>query len=458
MKDRVSGEFGADDAAELLGGEQLASGERMRAMVDAVAALVGRMGERRPDLADAAAAPLPPPQHNGLRDALQTALRDGEFMLAYQPQVSLVSDRIVAAEALLRWDRPDGVVSPKVFVPLAEETGDIVAIGEWVLRQACEQAAQWKRTFPRLLPWHVSVNVSPRQFDDGLVEVVGGALDHAGLDAASLRLEVTETTLIEDIELGRSVIVQLRDLGVSLALDDFGTGYSSLAYLRQLDLDEVKIDQAFVRGLGANVSDTAIVASVLSLAHALNRTVVAEGVETTGQLEHLRSLGCDLAQGFLLAPPMPPEELALLIGESARGVRLRPGTDDDGEPALQTVLVVDDEPVIRQLARMCLTAGGFSIEEAGTGSSALAASRRSPPACVLLDVELPDSSGLDVCAALRQHPATSDCTIVVLTSAAQNMTKAEAFAAGADDYIVKPFVPRDLCARVRAALRRRETG
>ena len=396
--------------------------------------------------------------YEDLTAALPGALERGELEVVFQPQVSLGTDRIVGAEALLRWNRPGGPVSPATFIPVAEVTGDIVAIGSWVLRRACEQAAAWQRSLPGLRPWSISVNVSPRQFDPGLVDVVRAALLETGLAPEALRLEVTETALIEDVRLAGSLLRELRELGVSLSLDDFGTGYSSLTYFRQFVLDEVKIDRAFVAGLGKNAGDTAIVASVVNLSHALERTVVAEGVETVGQLEHLRSLGCDLAQGYLLGRPMSARDLEAMLAHSAAGGRVRPAGDDHREAHLPSVLVVDDSPVVRQLARMCLTAAGFSVSESGTGADGLALAASSRPDCVLLDMHLPDMIGHEVCAALRESPATAGCAVVMLTAVDTSMTKAEAFRAGADDYIVKPFVPRDLAARVQSALRRREAA
>jgi DNA-binding NarL/FixJ family response regulator len=215
-----------------------------------------------------------------------------------------------------------------------------------------------------------------------------------------------------------------------------------------------------VAGLGSDTVNTAIVASVISLAHAMNLEVVAEGVETLEQLERLRTLGCDFAQGYFIARPMPPAEIDDYLAADASGQEL-PRTDPTvgiiRPPVSETVLVVDDTPDVRMLARMSLTAVGFTVEEAGNGAAALALARRLKPQCVLLDVSMPDMSGIDVCRALRRDPATAGCTIVMLTTHADSADKAEAFLVGADDYIVKPFAPRDLVARVRSAVRRRQT-
>jgi EAL domain-containing protein (putative c-di-GMP-specific phosphodiesterase class I)/CheY-like chemotaxis protein len=386
-------------------------------------------------------------------------LARSEFTLVYQPQVALSTDRIVAAEALVRWSRPQGLVPPGDFIPAAEESGDIVALGAWILGEACRQAATWKRDLPELRPWHVSVNVSPRQFREGLGDEVRSALQESGLEPADLCLEVTETALIDDVDFAASVLDDLCDIGVTLSMDDFGTGYSSLSSFSRLPLDEVKIDQAFVSGLGRRPGDTAIVAAVLSMAHALERTVVAEGVETPEQLDHLRRIGCDAVQGFLLARPMPPEQLMPFLSRAAEGWQLSPaGFPQPARPHVHRVLVVDDAPDIRRLAAVALTTAGFQTEEAGTGEGGVALATALVPDCVLLDMNLPDTDGLAVCAALRADPALAGCTIVMLTGSDEGPVKAAAFSAGADEYIVKPFSPRDLVGRVQAAIRRRALG
>jgi CheY-like chemotaxis protein len=261
-----------------------------------------------------------------------------------------------------------------------------------------------------------------------------------------------------DVETAIEVLGELKALGLAVSVDDFGTGYSSLAYLRRLPLDEVKIDKSFVDGLGADPEDTAIVAAVISLAHALDRDVVAEGVETLEQLERLRSLGCELAQGYFLARPMPALAVDELLARDAAGERM-PSGGSGLTPATrsgpETVLVADDAGDIRQLARMSLTAAGFEVEEADSGAAAIALARRMRPDCVVLDVSMPDMTGIEVCTSLRSDPTTASCTIVMLTTRAEASDKAEAFSVGADEYIVKPFAPRDLVSRVRGALRRR---
>ena len=395
-----------------------------------------------------------------LASALARALDAGEFRLEYQPKVELSTNRIVGVEALLRWDHPQrGVVGPDAFIPLAEATGQMVAIGAWVLVEACGQCAVWQSAFPRPTPLSVAVNASATQFRVGLVDAVRAAVADSGIDPTSACLELTESTVMEDIDATIAILGELKGLGLTVSIDDFGTGYSSLEYLRRLPLDEVKIDRSFVAGLATDPEDTAIVAAVISLAHALDHDVVAEGVETFEQLEKLRSFGCELAQGYLLARPMAPEAMTELLAGDAAGERL-PTAPGRRRPisGTETVVVADDAADVRLLARMSLTAAGFTVEETADGAGAVALARRLCPSCVVLDVEMPDMTGIEVCRQLRSDPATAGATVVMLTTHDGAADKAAAFSAGADEYIVKPFAPRDLVSRVRAALARRAAG
>ncbi len=253
----------------------------------------------------------------GLHQALEGTR--GGFLLHYQPQVSLKTGAVTGVEALLRWRHPElGLVSPATFIPVAEETGQIVAIGEWALRAACAQAKAWHK---HGLSLRVSVNLSARQFlDPALVETVKRVLAETKLDPRLLDLELTESVLIRR---GEGVSDALRDLkatGLSLAIDDFGTGYSSLGYLKRLPIDRLKIDQSFVRDIATDKDDATIVATIIAMAHGLGMQVVAEGVETAKQLSFLRERGCDEVQGFLLGRPAPAEEIPGLVKER-RGLR-----------------------------------------------------------------------------------------------------------------------------------------
>lgn len=235
---------------------------------------------------------------------LRRAIEDGQLEVFYQPKLELATGRLSSAEALVRWCHPvRGMVPPGEFIGLAEETGLIADIGEFVLRQACRQAREWQRS--GLAPIRVSVNLSVHQLRQGkLVSLVRQVLDEAGLMPEYLELELTESQLLDSVEHIISTFQQLRELGVKLAIDDFGTGYSSLSYLKRFPVDYVKIDQAFIRGLNEGTEDAAITRAIIAMAHSLELKVVAEGVENAQQLEFLRAHACDEVQGYLISRPV----------------------------------------------------------------------------------------------------------------------------------------------------------
>ncbi|HML77799.1 putative bifunctional diguanylate cyclase/phosphodiesterase [Geobacter sulfurreducens] len=244
-----------------------------------------------------------------LETSLRRALERREFLLHYQPLLGIGSGRIVGVEALLRWDSPElGMVSPARFIPLAEETGLIVPIGEWVLRSACEQLrALHELGYTEL---RVSVNVSARQFrHDGFCAMVAAVLATVGLDPRYLELELTESVIMERSETAKGILRKLKQMGVSLAIDDFGTGYSSLSYLKHFPIDRLKIDRTFVKEVTVDQDNAAIAEAIVALAHVLNLDVVAEGVETAEQLAFLAALRCDVVQGYHIARPLPPRNL-----------------------------------------------------------------------------------------------------------------------------------------------------
>ena len=248
------------------------------------------------------------------QSALHRAVERDELRLHYQPVVDLASGAVCGVEALVRWARPNhGLVGPGAFIPLAEETGLIVPIGRWVLEESARQVARWQEARPGQ-PLAVNVNLSAAQLrQPDLIADLAAVLAASRLDPGALCLELTESTFMEEADGHGAALAALKALGVNLAIDDFGTGYSSLTYLKRFPVNVLKIDQAFVGGLGRDASDTAIVRSVIDLAHALGLTVVAEGVETAEQAAHLRRLGCDLAQGYYFARPLPPDELDALL-------------------------------------------------------------------------------------------------------------------------------------------------
>ena len=257
----------------------------------------------------------------GLEHELRLGLQRDEFTLHYQPEVDLENGDVVGVEALLRWNSPRrGQVPPDRFIPVAEATGLILPLGEFVLRDACRQTAQWRSdgVLPeRFVTW---VNLSGRQLSGaGIRSVVKSALDDAGLPAQYLGLEMTETALVHDgagWERSQADLVALHDEGVRIAIDDFGTGFSSLGHLRRFPVDMIKVDRSFVQGLEDEAKDAAITANLVTLAHALGVLAIAEGIESDGQLASLRGLGCDLAQGFLFARPMPAGQVGKLLSGS----------------------------------------------------------------------------------------------------------------------------------------------
>ena len=247
---------------------------------------------------------------SAIEEDLRVALERGDQLrIHYQPEMDAAGDAILGIEALVRWQHPRrGLISPEQFVPIAEETGLISQLGEWVLGEACKAARRWPRLF-------VAVNLSPAQFRisgfaDRLIAIVAGA----GVAAAQIELEVTEGVLLEDDDVVRDALARLRRAGFRIALDDFGTGYSSFSYLRNFEVDKIKIDRSFVQHLGHQVDSAALVTAVITIGHAMGLTVVAEGVETEEQRQFLSGAGCDQMQGYLFSRAVPEEELAPLLG------------------------------------------------------------------------------------------------------------------------------------------------
>ncbi|MGZ5037512.1 MAG: putative bifunctional diguanylate cyclase/phosphodiesterase [Usitatibacter sp.] len=264
------------------------------------------------------------PKRLELENELRAALENNQLMLHYQPKVDMRSGLVVGMEALVRWQHPrKGMIQPSEFIPLAEETGLIVALGNWVLQEACLQARAWQERGIRDLA--MAVNISGVQFRRrDLVKNVARALEWSGLEARYLELEITESVVMENAPEAIVMLEELHAMGVGLSIDDFGTGYSSLNYLKRFPIDKLKIDQSFIRDISADTDDAAIVQAIIAMAHGLRLRVVAEGVESEGQLEFLRALDNDEYQGFLFSKPLPAREVErrlLLTVESGAGFR-----------------------------------------------------------------------------------------------------------------------------------------
>jgi diguanylate cyclase (GGDEF)-like protein/PAS domain S-box-containing protein len=254
-------------------------------------------------------------QRMRIESGLRHALGHGELMLYYQPKFEVETGSIIGAEALVRWVHPQrGVVPPAEFIPLAEATGLIVQVGEWVLEQACAQAAVWQRA--GLPTFRLAVNVSAREFTHSLPGRVADTLKRYKLDPSWLELEITESTLMHDIERVIGIMDRIHALGVALSLDDFGTGYSSLSYLKRFPIDTLKIDRSFTTGIPDDTNDCAIASAIISMGRQLKLRVIAEGVETLDQLEFLRKAGCDEVQGYLYAAPLPAYDFELGLREN----------------------------------------------------------------------------------------------------------------------------------------------
>src|SRR6185503_11544175 len=249
-----------------------------------------------------------------LESALRRAVMQKDFVLNYQPQINLETGEIIAVEALVRWKTEDsGTVMPGDFIPLAEETGLINEIGEWVLREGCRQAREWQ-DLGLSKERRIAINLSARQFGDrAFLDMVTRVLQDTRLDASCLELEITESQVMRQTEGMIQLLNRLAEMGVHLAIDDFGTGYSSLSYLKRLPIQKLKIDQSFIRDITVDPNDTAIVVAIINMAKSLDMETIAEGVETAGQLALLRSKGCRTGQGFYFSRPVPSREIYPLL-------------------------------------------------------------------------------------------------------------------------------------------------
>jgi len=335
--------------------------------------------------------------------ALRHALEHEQFILYYQPKVDLRTGRISGVEALLRWRRPGyGLVAPAEFVPVLEDTGLIVRVGAWVIHAACRQIAEWRDS--EVGPVHVAVNVSSRQFAEGDLEgEVTRALAQYQVAPELLELELTETALMSNAERTIVVLGKLKKIGVKVAIDDFGTGYSSLAYLQRFPIDKLKIDIAFVRNITSNPNDAAIALAIVSMAHSLKLSVVAEGVESRPQLEYLRRNRCDEIQGFYFSRALPALELGQMI---AAGAGLPPGHDPAAQPA-QTLLIVDDDVNVLSSLHRLFRPEGYQILTASTPAEGFEMLALHRVHVIVCDQRMPSMSGTEFLSKVKElYPET----------------------------------------------------
>ena len=337
-----------------------------------------------------------------LEAGLRRALAQGELSLVYQPQNGLSDGSVLGAEALLRWQSAElGVVSPAEFIPVAEASGQIAAIGHWVLREACAQARSWlDQGLPRL---RVAVNVSAHQFRNAAFPAeVAAVLDETGLPAELLELELTESALVSDLEAAIATCHQLKALGLHLALDDFGTGYSSLAYIARFPFDKLKIDKSFVDDITHNPANAAIATAAIAIARGLNLASLAEGVETEAQALFLRGRHCNVIQGYLFSKPLPPLAFAQLL---YAGSRLQLGAQH--APGDQALLVLDDEPAVGHAMRRLFRHEAFRTLTATSCQEAFELLAQEPVQVIISDQRMPGMSGTDFFARVRKlYPHT----------------------------------------------------
>lgn len=246
-----------------------------------------------------------------MENNLRRAIEKDEFLLHYQPRINITTGRIVGIEALIRWQHPEqGLIAPAEFIPLAEETGLIIPMGEWALKTACMQNKIWQQQGPIYAPVSIAINLSGHQFrQDNLIKIIEKVLGDTNLDPVFLELEITESVIMSNVDNTMALLHKLKDMGIQLSMDDFGTGYSSFNYLKRFPLDNIKIDQSFIKDISNSKRDETIIKAIIAMAHTLGVNVVAEGVETSEQLELLQEFGCDEMQGFIMSRPLPAEHV-----------------------------------------------------------------------------------------------------------------------------------------------------
>ncbi len=394
-------------------------------------------------------------QHNKeqplLGNALHHAIGGQQLHLAYQPFVDLRTGSIGGMEALLRWNHPElGAVSPARFIPVAERTGSIVRIGEWVLRQACQDIRHWQAMGLNVPP--VSVNLSPLQFrDPRLFDSIERTLREFEVDPAMICLELTEGAVMEDVPRSEALMQKLKAMGLRLSLDDFGTGYSSLSYLKLFPFDKVKIDQSFVRGVHANAQDAVIVKVVISMAHGLGLQVIAEGVETELQCEFMRANVCDEIQGYFFSRPVPSVDLEKMLREDHR----LPAHLIRDQKKARSLLLVDDDPNVLSSLKRLLRPDGYEISCAASGPEGLKLLEQHPVDIIVADQRMPGMSGVEFLReAKRLYPQT---VRIVLSGHTELQSVTDAINEGAVyRFLTKPWDDDQLRGFIEQAFRHKE--
>jgi diguanylate cyclase (GGDEF)-like protein/PAS domain S-box-containing protein len=382
---------------------------------------------------------------------LRKALANEELVVYYQPQVDLHSGRIVGAEALVRWQHPDrGMVPPMQFIPMAEETGLIIPISEWILRTACRQQQAWLAV--GLPVGRIGVNLSPRQLTDGdLVGLTRRVLDESGLSPSLLEFELTESMAMRDVEQAIRILKNLKDIGVRASLDDFGTGHSSLSYLQLFSVAALKIDRMFVSDVAANPHNAVIVSTIIAMAHKLGLRVIAEGVETLAELSYLRGQRCDEMQGFHFSRPLPAAAYEALL----RAQTLQTPSPE-GDATGRTLLLVDDEPnVVGALLRL-FRRDGYRILTANSGREGLDLLALNPVQVILSDQRMPVMSGTEFFQRVKQvHP---DTIRIVLSGYTDLQSVTDAINQGAIyKFLTKPWDDDALRDTIKQAFRMHES-